>query len=386
MDFHFTLHFRLIVLLMCMSFKMNALSKCVDMFLDATDEYPQECEHTHTQQGHDQQHPLAFCACRFLVKMDHKLFPVADTGQSTFSERPPQSTPVPLQIMLRTKVNPSDKRLFLRRQNVAPMPPHHCNGPADCMMHRELSFAFRVSIYQLLVFWLPGGLIASGLVAYGFHRFRAELLRREFNFRREVVGDLHDNLSSRLYALRILSSQIASPAASEQKQQERTTRLSELALDCMQVISNIIWSFDPNHNSLDTLVAKVKNFTEKAISPLVPVELNIPSTKKMQHKVIRPQTNHLLLMIFQELLTNIIKHTQSVNIRIDIYSKEDQLVVNIQNYFEKPPTTTLTKPQDADEHYGLDNLSSRLLKIKGELDFNQTSNAQYFHLMIPMKA
>ncbi|WP_353484443.1 GHKL domain-containing protein [Haliscomenobacter sp.] len=287
--------------------------------------------------------------------------------------------------MLRTKVNPADKRLFLRRQNVAPMPHHRCNGPAECMMHRELSFAFRVSIYQLLVFWLPGGLIAAGLVAYGFRRFRTELFRREFNFRREIVGDLHDNLSSRLYALRILSSQVANPAASAEKQQERTTRLSELALDCMQVIGNIIWSFDPNHNSLDTLVAKVNNFTEKAISPLVPVELNMLNPKKMQTKVIRPQTNHLLLMIFQELLTNIIKHTESIKIRIDIYSKEDQLVVNIQNYFEKPPTTTLTKPQDADEHYGLDNLSSRLLKIRGELDFNQTSNAQYFYLMIPMK-
>ncbi len=385
MDFLLTLHFRWVVFLVCMSVKMSASSNGSNILLDATDDHPQECVGTRIPEEHDQKHPLAFCACRFLVKMDHQLFPVADTGQSTFSERPPQFTSVPLQIMLRTKVNPADKRLFLRRQNVAPMPHHRCNGPAECMMHRELSFAFRVSIYQLLVFWLPGGLIAAGLVAYGFRRFRTELFRREFNFRREIVGDLHDNLSSRLYALRILSSQVANPAASAEKQQERTTRLSELALDCMQVIGNIIWSFDPNHNSLDTLVAKVNNFTEKAISPLVPVELNMLNPKKMQTKVIRPQTNHLLLMIFQELLTNIIKHTESIKIRIDIYSKEDQLVVNIQNYFEKPPTTTLTKPQDADEHYGLDNLSSRLLKIRGELDFNQTSNAQYFYLMIPMK-
>jgi signal transduction histidine kinase len=88
-------------------------------------------------------------------------------------------------------------------------------------------------------------------------------------------------------------------------------------------------------------------------------------------------------MVVQELLTNMIKHTASVKIQIDIYWKNSSLIINIHNYFSKPPATSISKPKDADDHYGLDNISSRLLKIKGELDFDQDSNSQHVHLVVP---
>jgi signal transduction histidine kinase len=250
-------------------------------------------------------------------------------------------------------------------------------------MHREYSLNLNFRLLDLLVLWLPVCLGSVALLAYGIYQFRKALRLREYNFRAQVVSDLHDNLSSRLYALKILSDQLTTPAKCPERQAQRNVRLSELALDCMQVIGNIIWAFDPSHNNVDTLLAKVQNFAEKAIRPLVPVELYILDRKRWPHQVINPQTNHLVLMVVQELLTNMIKHTASVKIQIDIYWKNSSLIINIHNYFSKPPATSISKPKDADDHYGLDNISSRLLKIKGELDFDQDSNSQHVHLVVP---
>jgi hypothetical protein len=142
---------------------------------------------------------------------------------------------------------------------------------------------------------------------------------------------------------------MTNPLVSVEKQQELTNRLSELSLDCMQVINNIAWSFDPNLHSMDTLIGKAKNFIKKIIPPLVPFELNVPTPNIMQNRVIRPQPNHLLLMVFRELLKNIINHTKSVKIQINIYRKDYNLVINIQNYFEKPSATSLAEPPNTHE-------------------------------------
>lgn len=284
------------------------------------------------------------------------------------------------------RISPADKCLFLYRVNV---PPYRQNSPfnqparLNNIMHREYSLNLNFRLFDLLVLWLPVCLGIIALLAYGIFKSRKASRLREYNFRAQVVSDLHDNLSSRLYALKILSDQLTTPDKCPERQAQRSVRLSELALDCMQVISNIIWAFDPSHNNVDTLFAKVQNFTQKAISPLVPFELNILDRKRWPHQVINPQTNHLVLMIFQELLTNMIKHTSSEKIQVDIYWKDSRLIFNIHNYFSKPPTTSISKPEDADDHYGLDNISSRLLKIKGKLDFNQDSNSQHVHLVVP---
>jgi hypothetical protein len=117
----------------------------------------------------------------------------------------------------------------------------------------------------------------------------------------------------------------------------------------MQVINNIAWSFDPKLHNMNTLIGKAKNFIKKIIPPLVPFALNVPTPNIMQNSVIRPQPNHLLLLVFRELLKNITNRTKSVKIQIDIYRKDYNLVINIQNYFEKPSATPIAEALNASE-------------------------------------
>jgi len=117
----------------------------------------------------------------------------------------------------------------------------------------------------------------------------------------------------------------------------------------MQVINNIAWSFDSNLESMDTLVVKAENVIKEIIPSLIPFELNVPTPNNLRNKLIRPQPNQLLLLVFRELLKEIINRTKSVKIQIDIFSKGNNLIINIQNYFKKPSATPLAEPPNTHE-------------------------------------
>jgi len=217
------------------------------------------------------------------------------------------------------------------------------------MLHRELNFELRVSIYQLLIFLIPGGLLFGALLIFGIYKFKTQLVKETFNFGQEVFEDFLDNLSNRQNKFNILSNQIANPLTPVEKQQELTNRLNELVLDSMQVINNIAWSFDSNLESMDTLVVKAENVIKEIIPSLVPFALNVPTPNNMRNKLIRPQPNQLLLLVFRELLKEIINRTKSVKIQIDIFSKGNNLIINIQNYFKKPSATPIAEVLNASE-------------------------------------
>jgi hypothetical protein len=225
----------------------------------------------------------------------------------------------------------------------------HLPRNGSSMLHRELNFELRVSIYQLLIFLIPGGLLFGALLIFGIYKFKTQLVKETFNFGQEVFEDFLDNLSNRQNKFNILSNQIANPLTPVEKQQELTNRLNELVLDSMQVINNIAWSFDSNLESMDTLVVKAENVIKEIIPSLVPFALNVPTPNNMRNKLIRPQPNQLLLLVFRELLKEIINRTKSVKIQIDIFSKGNNLIINIQNYFKKPSATPIAEVLNASE-------------------------------------
>jgi hypothetical protein len=106
----------------------------------------------------------------FLVQYSKGVAPVKGLpGQAIFqTSLRSKLNPSDFQTSLRSKLNPSDKRLFLRKKKVvsASFP---WNAPT--MLHRELNVEFRVSIYHLLIFWLPGGLLCSAILEFGIYKF-----------------------------------------------------------------------------------------------------------------------------------------------------------------------------------------------------------------------
>ena len=294
--------------------------------------------------------------CAFLLATNAQ----AQLGQSQFTEqvsRPPSD--------LDENISGAVDYKAMHKQN---MRSAHLPWNDPSMLHRELNFELKVSIYQVLIFLLQGSFLFGALLIFGIYKFKTQLIREELKIGQEVVDKTLNYLSNRQNSFSVLSSQIANPLTPVEKQQELTNRLNDLVLDCMQVINDIAWSFDSNLDSMDTLLVKAENFINDIIPLHVPFELNVPTPNNLRNKMIRPQPNHLLLLVFRELLKEIINRTKSVKIQIDILSKDNNLVINIQNYFKKPCATPLAESLNAREQ--IPSSSAVLSSLKLTLDGN----------------
>lgn len=233
-------------------------------------------------------------------------------------------------------------------------------------------------MYWLLVI---GSLIFVAL----WHRYmKLKGDRKETQLRSEMVADLHDNLSGRLYAIKIIADQIADPALQPKRRQSLAQNLKALAASSMQVIRNLMWSFKTSSNTLEALVNKLRDFSKTTIEPLVAHQITTSiSNALLQRKIDSQNANHIL-MTCQELLINMLKHTQPKRIETQIDLKENTLEIQIQNHFQIVYPTRLPSLEPSNETYGLKNIAQRLKAIAGTIQFEENLEGQHCQLNIPL--
>lgn len=208
--------------------------------------------------------------------------------------------------------------------------------------------------------------------------------RKETQLRSEMVADLHDNLSGRLYAIKIIADQIADPALQPKRRQSLTQNLKALAASSMQVIRNLMWSFKTSSNTLEALVNKLRDFSKTTIEPLIPHQITASISNALLQRKINSQNANHILMTCQELLINMLKHTQPKRIETQIDLKENTLEIQIQNHFQIVYPTRLPSLEPSNETYGLKNIAQRLKAIAGTIQFEENLEGQHCQLNIPL--
>jgi signal transduction histidine kinase len=233
-------------------------------------------------------------------------------------------------------------------------------------------------MYWLLVI---GSLI---FVALWYRHMKLKRDRKETQLRSEMVADLHDNLSGRLYAIKIIADQLADPALQPKRRELLVQNLNVLAASSMQVIRNLMWSFKTSSNTLEALVNKLRDFSKTTIEPLIPHQITASiSNALLQRKIDSQKANHML-MTCQELLINMLKHTQPKRIETQIDLKENTLEIQIRNHFQIAYPTGSSPVDPSNETYGINNITQRLKAITGTIQFDENGEGQYCQLNIPL--
>ena len=233
-------------------------------------------------------------------------------------------------------------------------------------------------MYWLLVI---GSLI---FVALWYRHMKLKGDRKETQLRSDMVADLHDNLSGRLYAIKIIADQIADPALQPKRRQSLTQNLKALATSSMQVIRNLMWSFKTSSNTLEALINKLRDFSKTTIEPLIPHQITVSISPALLQKTLNSQNANHILMTCQELLINMLKHTEPKRIETQIDLKENILEIQIQNHFQIVYPTRLPPLESSNETYGLKNIALRLKAIAGTIQFEENGEGQHCQLNIPL--
>lgn len=218
---------------------------------------------------------------------------------------------------------------------------------------------------------------------YGIDRYRLRQILKEQLIRRQIADDLHDDIGNKLNLLTILTRKIGlairkncfidTLAPLEQ--------LGDISESTLTSLHTMIWTVDPSKDHLSDLISRMQDFTTDYLIPLnIKCYFQIPEV--IPARELNLQVRHHLMLVFQELLTNMAKHAhpKSVTIQLQI-STDGTLKLILENELHEKPLTTTT--QGSSTLRGQYSIERRMTQIKGIFEWEERGAFQTALLTIP---
>jgi two-component system, NarL family, sensor histidine kinase UhpB len=200
-------------------------------------------------------------------------------------------------------------------------------------------------------------ILASFMIHYYRMRNRAKRKEELEKMRNVIARDLHDDIGSALSSIHIMS-QLA--IKTNGNAPDHLQRISDSAARMMEGMSDIVWSINPENDSLEKLVFKMKEFAGEILEPknitysfeigpnLAGVKLDVEKRKN-------------LFLIFKESLNNAAKYSEGSEVTIKIQSQGDTLQLSIRDNGKGFEATTVRYGN------GLLNMAERAKNVNGRL-------------------
>jgi signal transduction histidine kinase len=186
----------------------------------------------------------------------------------------------------------------------------------------------------------------------------AEQLEINSREKEELLLDLHDDLGGFLTNIKFLSD-MAKNNSSIQEIKELLKTISELSRDSLFEISSFMQTLDDDEMNWQIMQAKFQKYGEKLLEPhgmTYSLEANIKEGIKKPTKILFLN----LWRIYEEILTNIVKHSKAKKVAIELSLESDKLFLSIKD-------DGIGFPKDSNTGRGLLNMKIRAGKIGGSI-------------------
>lgn len=242
-------------------------------------------------------------------------------------------------------------------------------GHSANFLLRIQPYWYQTWAFKLLVVFASIGFLVL------LYQLRIQILKKEMNLRQQISDDLHDDLGTRIYALKALGSQLVNNLSSNPT--ETAVQFEALGTDILQKIRDMIWGFDPNRDQVVYFIDRLEDFAHKNIKPNVAVfSFENQLTNYDQH--LNGLVRHHILMVYQELLVNMIKHTNCQEIHINLVPNAKRLRLTIINTHKGYKSQT-----EQEGGRGLESIQKRLLVFKGLLNWTEMTYFQKAEIEFP---
>jgi signal transduction histidine kinase len=175
--------------------------------------------------------------------------------------------------------------------------------------------------------------------------------------RNHIARDLHDDIGSALSSIHI-NSQLAihdSTGASLLLQ-----RISESAARMMENMSDIVWSINPENDTLEKMLIKMKEFAAEILEPKN-ISYSFEESEELSKVKLSVETRKNLYLIFKESINNAAKYSGGTAVIITLRLQNNQLHLSIRDNGTGFEATTIRYGN------GLLNMSERARSLHGKL-------------------
>jgi signal transduction histidine kinase/ligand-binding sensor domain-containing protein len=229
-----------------------------------------------------------------------------------------------------------------------------------------LAFTLLRPVWQRWWFLL---LAATALAALGWGLHHAQLVRavQLERVRTRIAADLHDDLSSSLARISILSEvgrrRIADPEALEATALDQ---IGETARELMEAVADIVWAIDARRDDLDSLLARIRRFAGDLLEARG-VRVAFASPPGAAGIALRPEARRELYLILKEALHNAARHARAQEVGIDVRAADGELVAEVRDDGVGFSPGAGESAESSRSGYGLRNLRERAARLGGIL-------------------
>ena len=179
--------------------------------------------------------------------------------------------------------------------------------------------------YQTYFFRISVLLLAL-VLGYLFFRNRVRQLRREEQIRKEIAGDLHDDIGSTLNAVKVYTHLLQT----EPEKKEYLQNIDESLTNVSAGLRDIIWVLDNSDDTLQQLFERIK----KAIAPLLmarQVTLQTSLAPELALQKISKKEKRNLLLVTKEAVNNCIKHAACRRVGVSILDQSGKITLRVED-------------------------------------------------------
>lgn len=193
--------------------------------------------------------------------------------------------------------------------------------------------------------------------------------------RNTIARDLHDDIGSTLSSINIISQMALKDATGNALNFQRIAQHSSSMMESM---SDIVWSINPNNDSPERVLSKMKEFAAEILDPL-DITYTFTGEENLQALKLDTPTRKSLFLIFKEAINNAAKYSRATAISIEFRKLAENLLVVIRDNGKGFDL------QAASSGNGVRNMKERALSLKGNLDLrSEAGNGTTITLTIPL--
>lgn len=189
---------------------------------------------------------------------------------------------------------------------------------------------------KLWLLILAGSFLAASVLTFVLlrqYRLKQKYKQQQklLEVRSAISKDLHDEIGSTLTSINILSS-VSQQAISQDPAQakEMLKQITQQSKAIQQNMSDIVWSIRPENENIENLEIRMREYAAQTLEPLN-ISTQIHFNKNLSEASLPQNYRKDVLLIFKEAITNIVKHSNATEVKIDFSKSTENIQLIIKD-------------------------------------------------------
>jgi two-component sensor histidine kinase/streptogramin lyase len=174
------------------------------------------------------------------------------------------------------------------------------------------------------------GLMFGMLVgmAYAGHRYRVAKLLEMERLRLRIASDLHDDLSSDLSAIAMVTDMMQRRSELAEPERSRLAELRDKALEMAGSLRDVVWYVQPEHDTLEAIVRRMRTTAASLLGDTsCSFEIDLPGERGGVHMA----TRRNLFLIYKELIHNVARHAGATSVSVSLKAEDGRLLLRVRD-------------------------------------------------------